>query len=446
MKILFIENRYKTALWELLGYEFEKLGHEVHWLVQNHMFKPTMGKVEMLPYPKHRVTIKEYTSAINKILQADRGLNYFGIESDDFIFWYQQEIKDKIELIKPDLVFGESTLFHELLVIEECKKRNILYLHPTSCRYPVNRFSFYIYDTLIPYGYSEVNIDKQELDEIANAIGKRLKLPDYMQVSKNAISRFDWIKDKIRLTVGYYLGEKYNTPSPIRKRAVQRDFAKRIREWEQLAVSSEELSNSDFYVLYALQMQPEANIDVWGYPYNNQSEVIERVVKELREDEKLVIKPNPKSKYEITETMIQLIKSRPDKIVLLSHNSKMNEIWHYVRMVVTVTGTISLECIFDNKPVVMLGQGLQTEQKNCKLLKPEDDLRKVIDTVKSGQFPVLNDEEKRRYLQKLFNTSFIGINGDGLHNRRYLDDICNRDFLVRAYCHIINEVNESLEK
>ena len=52
-------------------------------------------------------------------------------------------ISNAIEKIKPDLVFGESTLFHELLVINACKSRGILYLHPSSCRYPTNRFSFY---------------------------------------------------------------------------------------------------------------------------------------------------------------------------------------------------------------------------------------------------------------------------------------------------------------
>ena len=38
-----------------------------------------------------------------------------------------------------------------LLTIKICKEKNILFLHPTSCRYPSGRFSFYKYDTVQPY-------------------------------------------------------------------------------------------------------------------------------------------------------------------------------------------------------------------------------------------------------------------------------------------------------
>ena len=54
MKILFVENRYKTFLWEQIGMEYIKLGHEVHFIVQNHNFTPKNlnFKIHKLPYPK----------------------------------------------------------------------------------------------------------------------------------------------------------------------------------------------------------------------------------------------------------------------------------------------------------------------------------------------------------------------------------------------------------
>lgn len=438
MKILFVENRYKTGLWEVIGREFKKEGHEIHWIVQNHFFKPSFGSINILPYPRKLTKPKNYTPEIKKIIQADRGLNYFGIKSDDFIFWYEHEIEIALDKIKPEMVFGESTLFHELLVIKACKQRGILYLHPSSCRYPKNRFSFYQYDTLIPYGNSGEQLPVSEAKNIAHAIGKRLALPDYMNVSKNKISRGQWIKDRVKLTLAYYFGERYNTPSPFMKKKVNSYFNKQIKEWENLAVGIDGLKE-EFYVLYAMQMQPEANIDVWGHPYNNQTKVIQRILNDLGANEKLIIKPNPKSKYEISSELIKLVKENPKQVIALKHSSKMDELWPFMDLVVTITGTISIECIFDNKPVVLLGQGLQATQKNCVVLDANEHLQPIIQKVKTGTFPMLTEDEKVAYLQLIMNTSFKGVNGDGLHNKSYLEDEVNMTGLMKSYFNSLND-------
>ena len=60
MKILFVENRYKTALWEVIAKEYEKLGHEIYWIVQNPMFKTSFGNVSILPFPK-QINFKKFS-------------------------------------------------------------------------------------------------------------------------------------------------------------------------------------------------------------------------------------------------------------------------------------------------------------------------------------------------------------------------------------------------
>jgi hypothetical protein len=438
MKILFVENRYKTTLWELIAEKYIKLGHEIFWIVQNPMFKPSKGTIHILPFPKKVNWTKVYTPAINKIIRADRGINYFGIKSDNFIFWYQKEIEKIIEEIQPNLVFGESTLFHELLTIDSCKKRNILYLHPSSSRYPVNRFSFYQYDTLIPFEFSDDTYTREQSLKVIESIAKRTKLPDYMSVIKHSLSRKDWLLDKLKLSIGYYRGEKYNTPSPFKKRRVTKMYSLNIDNWEKSALDISHIKN-DFNILYAMQMQPEANIDVWGYPNNNQAEVVEWIASQLKDGEKLIVKPNPKSKYEISDKLLQVIKKHQDKIIPLKHTTKMDELWHHIDLVVTVTGTISIECIFDNKPIVMLGQGLQTKEKNCTVLNTNDSLIPTITLVKEKNYPTLTEQEKIDYLNHLMNTSFAGINGDGLHNIHYLEE-ANLEELKAAYTRILDEL------
>lgn len=437
MKILFVENRYKTGLWEVIAKEFEHKGHEIFWIVQNPMFKPSFGNVTVLPFPKKMKLEKIYTPEIQKIIDGNRGMNYFGIKSDDFIFWYEKEVEKAIQSIKPDLAFGEPTLFHESLVINSCKKRNILYLHPSTTRYPNNRFSFYLNDTQEPYKGSNDLMAHDTALKTVEAIRTRQALPDYMSVLRYKLTRLDWIKDKLRLSLAYYFGERYNTPSPFTKRKINSHYAKNVLKWEEIAVGTTKIENG-FHVLYAMQMQPEANIDVWGYPYNNQTKVIQQIINDLRGSEKLILKPNPKSKYEISDELLALVKSNSERIIVLKHSSKMTDVWSKTDVVVTVTGTIAIECVFDNMPVIMLGEALHTKQKNCYHLRSGESMQPIFKQIQKGDFPRLTIEEKVEYLQKLMQTSFEGTNGDGLHNSHYIKDADNLIKLKTAYTNIVD--------
>ena len=81
-------------------------------------------------------------------------------------------------------------------------------------------------------------------------------------VLKYKLTRLDWLKDKLRLSLAYYFGEKYNTPSPFIKKKINTHFAKNALKWDEIAVDIADIQEG-FHVLYAMQMQPEANIDVW---------------------------------------------------------------------------------------------------------------------------------------------------------------------------------------
>lgn len=440
MKILFVENRYKTALWEKIAHEFIKNGHEVHWIIQNKLFSPKIGIKHIIKYPSINEKVKKnYTPEIIKIIRSDRGLNYFKIKSDNFIFYYEDKINSLIDSIKPNLVFGESTLFHELLVIEKCKKENILYLHPCTSRYPTNRFSFYRYNTLEPFGESGDQFTQEDALNVIESIAKRKKLPDYMQKSNYQISLRRKIIDKMIITCGYYLGEKFNTPSPITKLMVTKKYNKNIIEWERIAINISEIPNK-FCVLYPLQMQPEANIDVWGNEFNNQAKVVEKIVSQLDVDDILILKPNPKSKYEISNELIEIIRKYPEKIYILKHSSLMSELWSRIDLVTTVTGTVSIESIFDNKPVYMFGPGIQTKQKNCITYQENESLKSVIKSVKSGDFPKLTENEKIDFVQELMKTSFQGINSDGLLGKKMLNDSEIFSKLLLNYNKILNEL------
>jgi hypothetical protein len=68
----------------------------------------------------------------------------------------------------------------------------------------------------------------------------------------------------------------------------------------------------------------------------------------------LVVKPNPKSKYEMSQALYELCAGHP-AIVPMSHKVKMHELLPRAGAVLSVTGTVILESAFTRIPVAVLG-------------------------------------------------------------------------------------------
>ncbi|HTN45680.1 MAG TPA: hypothetical protein VL098_04980 [Flavipsychrobacter sp.] len=432
MKILFVENRYKTGFWEMVAQELIKDGHEIHWIVQNRLFQPKTGHSVVIPYFRNqRINRSNITSDLIQIIASNRGLNYFGIPSDNFIFYYREQVVKAIDDIAPDIVFGESTMFHELLIISACKERNIVYLHPSTCRYPTGRFSFYLYDSLEPFAGSQEKLSEKDALAIIDQIVNRKVVPDYMKVIKPVMGVKDRLANKWKLSLSYVLGERYNTPSPIIKKKIEQQKEHLIKAWDTLAKDTLE-TDTRYKILYPLQMQPEANIDVWGYPHNNQLEIIKRIAAQLKEDQVLYIKPNPKSKYELTEKLVSFIRDHQDKVVALAHHVPMTAVFPRIDFVVTVTGTIAYECVWAGKPFIALGKSLVSEYAW------RDHLSAPIHVNEFQPFP---DEQKVQLINELNRTSFKGNIVDTLLGKEQIASVDNMTHVVNAFRTVLHKIS-----
>jgi len=104
------------------------------------------------------------------------------------------------------------------------------------------------------------------------------------------------------------------------KRCIEQERKRNIARWNLLAEKQTgKLDASGFKILYPLQMQPEANIDVWGRKYNNQLQLIRQLVGAAPEDVYLVVKPNPKSKYELSSDLIDYAEKN-ERIIVIHHD------------------------------------------------------------------------------------------------------------------------------
>lgn len=419
MKLLFIENRYKTYFFDAIC-ERLKDEHEIFWLLQNPNFEPEYGKINTLPFsnkPNIDLIKNNIDIPYKSIIESDRQLNFFKKKDTGYIYHYTEQINECILKIKPDVVFGEATAFHELITIELCKIHNIQYLNPSSCRYPIGRFSFYLYDTLIPYKGSEQQLSADDGQKIIENINNRDTKPDYMK--KVSFSRRKKIKDKLKIISSYYKGELYNTPSPVVKFTQERKKKKVIEEWDKIA--KDNINKDIFSVLYPLQMQPEANIDVWGRKYRNQYNTITKLHKDLNQDEILYIKPNPKSKYELSEKLLAYIDSHAN-IVALNHKVKMDDVFDDIDLFVTVTGTIAIECILSSKPVITLVNTLNNEASSCLFAEDFKTVTQLKNRVKDNSYPKITEHEKLTFLNLLNSQSYQGVISDPFSNIDCLND------------------------
>ena len=440
MKILFVENRYTTLIWTAIAQGLEKRGHEIHWIVQNPMFCPKMGHVHVLPFPAE--TEKKQDDSLVWLRDIDRGVRWFG---GDGTHWhpYNQYILQILKTVKPDVVFGEPTQFHEQLTLENARSLGIRFLSPGSTRYPAGRLHFFDYDTINPVGGEDRDLSDAELDNMLSAIVNRQVVPSYMEVVPQTGLKKKWgaIKNKVIITAGWLQGERYITPSPIRKIQLEREHALQYADWETFAYQGlPDTVLSKPWVLYPLQMQPEANIELWGKPCSYQTEVVKRAAQALDKiGALLVVKPNPKSKYELSAALCELVRNTPN-IIAISHVTPMKAIFPQAPLVMTVTGTVTLECIFAGKPIAVLGNHAMSCYPGVQVLNKPEDIAQVLNNVQQNKAAVTTRDEAKGLLNNLYKTSYPATLWDPV-NRPELMNERNILGLVGAFSDVLKHIS-----
>jgi len=441
MKVLFMENRQQTLFWQAIAAKLQQDGHQIFWVVQNASFMPSVGHSQVIPYPNGncRMTSKGVDQEIHRIISADRGVNYFGGDASHYGY-YTSEIGRILESLQPDVVFGEATLFHELLCIERCRARKILYLDPASCRYPPRRFSFYLYDTQIPFQGSEEVFSERDSLAMVGRIARREVEPDYIKKRARGSAfrvKLRAFRNALKVTASYLVGEHYNTPSPVSKFLLEFRLRKNKFRWEKLA-SRAQTVGSKFRILYPLQMQPEGNIDLWGNAYREQTKLLAALLQAADSDAVVVVKPNPKSKYELSDDLIKLVASS-ERLLPVSHKLSMTDVLQTIDLIVTVTGTVAIEAIFADRPAVTLVKSLHNAVPSCVYLENLNGLGNVIRQVREGTFPKATEAEKLAFLSLLTRTSYRGIISNPYSTPICLSDENIRDVHI-AFRHVLGAI------
>ena len=417
MKLLFVENRYATWLMEAVARKLCTDGHSIHWIVQNPTFKPRFGKVYVIPFPCRGASLTGdgWTEVYRRVASSDRQVQYFGGGHSHYPH-YVAHLGSILDVVCPDVVFGESTQFYELLTVEWCRRRHIPYLFPVTIGYPPGRMCFLAYDTRTPIGGDGSRFSNAQGIELIDLINTRRRLPTYMDAPRiGSIARHcRTASDRARVLVGWLKGERFATPSPMRKLAVEWRHRQARRLWDLAAVNRP--SDGRPYVLYALQVQPECAIDVWGWPWRDQGKIIERAAKTLEpRGIVLVVKPNPRSKYEISTSLLEVLR-RQENVRPIAHCVSMREVFPQSIAVLGVTGSVLLEGVFAGKESFSVGAGALSGYPGISCIATPEDLVRVLDgssdwprrNARNGALELINWLSAASYPGDIFEPLFDG--------------------------------------
>ena len=425
MKIAFLENRYKTEFWLALARELkDRFGYETSWIVQNNCYAPRCGdKVVRLGYPpkselagcsEPRFCVGK--EKLNYVARTDRAVRFFGVSTDHYPY-YWDAIGRALSELDPDLIVGEATLFHEVMTSLVAEEFGIPYLSPSTPGYPPGRFCIYKHHRKSPVINRAQDYSETDVTSLIESVASYHSAPVYMRNVKNVLSSRP-VSDpqKLRKLQGFFTGERFNTPSPTTKLRLHMRLKRALQEWKR---NQTELSQipSKKSLLFPMQLQPESNIDVWASEYNDQCAFIEELSSVAPRNWQVLVKANPKAKYELLGPLLDRVIKLPN-VHLLPLDIGIGEVLSKVHQVITITGTLAVECVFRDIPVLQVGHGpLDFLERHQAMRSNRDSLESMVNhACNEGEF-LASGEEKRQLSDFLFRTSFPGLVGD-----RYLSE------------------------
>lgn len=438
MKVLVVENRMATRVFECLTQNLDQ-ETEVKWLIFNKQFAPGFSSGENFFIKHHGKTVRNQTKN-KKYKCISRSEIYFDIKID--YGFYIEQLKILLDIYRPDLVIGETTQFYELLLVELCLEQGIPYLNPVSTRYPVGRFEFLLYDTDFPLKIRprmKMPVDQYFETMVKDIRSSKLK-PSYTIQDKISTFKKYWTRlvyaKKILSTRLFY--ETKITPSFTKKLFLTVETMIRARRLEQIAYRNLDQMPEKF-VLYPMQVQPEVTIDIWGKKNRNQSVLIKELAVALEPfNIGVCVKPNPISKYQMTEELLKVI-CETSNVFYVAKNIQMKDLLDLCGSVVVNVGSVIFEALALNKPVFVLYDGRLSEIDGVIKIQKPAEISKYVDAIGKKN---IDTGGLVGSLKDIYSNSLPGEIFDPISRPQLLSNSANAENLATGFKFIIDNFDQ----
>lgn len=234
-----------------------------------------------------------------------------------------------------------------------------------------NYYTKYREDTVHSFTRSEVAnfyISKTLLKLIRKPIYSFKKIIYFYKLSNMTFLNF-FIKSIKEIAIGtvadfnsYYLTKLYNSKT--------NDFI-----------------SGDSYVYFPLHYQPEASTNPLAGVFQNQLIIVDLLVKHLPKNMTIYIKEHPRISSNRNRKFYDYLENIPN-VRLIRKDVNSVELIRSAVAIVTCSGSVGLEAIINEKPVLMFGSRLYQYAEGIFQIKSENDLKDSINEILNDHYKV----------------------------------------------------------
>lgn len=366
---------------------------------------------------------------IKDIINSDRRLKKFKYDyALEYLLWiansYNAFVKSK-NITKNDIIFHEPTWSHEILISQISFYNKFKIWSPLKSKLIPHTFYFFQNwrnEYFFEDKNTKQNLNIQHIIKEITEDDTSNKIHDFKLYSKKNTININQIKHFFRLIKESILNNRNkHIHPPIFNEFIRKIFSilkyyknKYLNQYKSL----EEIKNKKI-IYFPLHVQPEASIDVIGYQYSNQIEIIKKIAKKISVNKNYVfaIKDHPhcvgnrKNKY---FAKIKKLKN----VVILSPWLESKKIIKKSELVISIAGTASLEANIMKVPslvlVKMFFSHLLVKEKFDML---NDDIFMILSN-KLNWLDYRNSNKWYKDFTKIINSSFNGDFDDPMNNTK----------------------------
>lgn len=383
MRCMFVTNQRKTGFYSALAKCMERRGVEVFWISLSERwtryllaegwnadrvlslhrfaeewrrpFVPTSADVE-------RVARLESvgSTTLKNLLIMDRELARMPRRMlEPYVYVVTREIEKYVRLNEISVAFAEGTWAPEMLVSEVLNANGGGCYNHHTIRIPSNRFGFhrgFLQETI-----SELRAPTSEDRGLARraieGLRERAERPYYFSTNtKPKLFRRHWLEEaRIALLQPGLDRDDHSIPGLVVR--ASRRLSARLNAWRAMRVDRLEPApdaSSRPFVLALLHRQPESSVDVLGYRFSNQFEVLKAFARLLPFNWELWIKEHTAALGDRNDDFYRRLLELPG-VRLISPFDDTFSLMQRSSLVISVAGTACMEAAAMGLPAITFG-------------------------------------------------------------------------------------------
>jgi len=387
--ICFIANYSFTYLFHHIAETLAQENIKTHWIVNNRnlydFLKSSYEESSILYISREDFVDKGVEPLddykLNELIYGDRVLRHEPQNGLNFLANIQRPIYNFLARHKVEMVMGELTWAHEVLIHRMCKRcteLNCTFLNPHVVRIPDNRFAFFTDERQSVL----FEVNKEEYCDTPI----EAKKPDYLKINDKTIKKGSSLTGRIKRASKFFTNENIEPLDPTLIVNQNRRFEICTRE-EINRVRYKNISRVPFdketagpYIFLGLHKQPESTVDIFGRYYEDQLQNIKNIWRALPHGWKLLVKEHTNAIGDRSPEWYKTIQSLPG-VELVIETTNSYELIQNAELVATITGTVAYEAALMGVPSITFAPVFFNKINTCRQITLEDLSNSSLDKI-----------------------------------------------------------------